>query len=150
MLLLFTTVSGNVGAVPGSTIGSLIVSDSDTVNLSYSCIGCTLDERHPLMHLDPGQLDKIATNAATRVVPRMSAMSTVGYPSSMSLLSRVPYVPLERDQGICGNCWVWAATRAAEVDHNFKSGVADRLSVQYFNSKYNNGEAGSFACCGGR
>lgn len=66
-----------------------------------------------------------------------------------SLLDHLDYVPSERDQGYCGNCWVWAGTGILEVALDVQTGVFDRLSVQYFNSKYNEGTAGNWACCGG-
>jgi serine protease len=69
-------------------------------------------------------------------------LAEVSYPSSFSILSHVPYIPSERDQGYCGNCWVWGCTAPVEVANDIQNGVRDRLSIQYLNSK-------SWACCGG-
>ena len=56
------------------------------------------------------------------------------FPSSMSLLSLLPYVPSERDQGQCGDCWAWAGTGVMEIAHNVQNAVANRLSVQLLNA----------------
>ena len=66
----------------------------------------------------------------------------------MSLLSYLPYTPSQRDQGSCGNCWVWASTGALEIGHNINSGISDRFSIQYFDSKYQY-NTGIYACGGG-
>jgi len=73
---------------------------------------------------------------------------------SSSLLEYLGYIPSERDQGECGNCWVWASTGAIEIAHTLQNNVQDRLSVQYVNSRYNNGglapyTSEDFACNGG-
>lgn len=74
--------------------------------------------------------------------------ANVSFPPYFSLLSHVPYIPEERDQGVCGNCWVWGCTVPIEIANYFQNNVSDRLSIQYFNSNYNGG-TGSWACCGG-
>lgn len=66
---------------------------------------------------------------------------------SFSLLQYLPYVPAERNQGSCGDCWAWAGTGCAEVSHGVQ-GVSDRLSLQYINSCGSN-NSGSWCCCGG-
>ncbi|WP_319579469.1 PEGA domain-containing protein [uncultured Methanospirillum sp.] len=70
-------------------------------------------------------------------------------PASKSLLSAMPYVGKERDQGYCGNCWVWASIGLLEIAHTVNDEVSDRLSVQYFNSNWNNGSIQGNACRGG-
>jgi hypothetical protein len=54
--------------------------------------------------------------------------------SSLNLLSHLNYIPAERDQGSCGNCWAWAGTGALEIALDLQQGVHDRLSVQFINS----------------
>jgi hypothetical protein len=63
---------------------------------------------------------------------------------SLSLLSYLSYVPVERDQGICGNCWVWAGTGCMELALYFQKSITDRLSIQLLNSCDI-----PYACCGG-
>ena len=53
---------------------------------------------------------------------------------SMDLLSNLDYVPSERSQGQCANCWAWAGTGCMEIALNVQEGIHDRLSVQYINS----------------
>jgi hypothetical protein len=53
---------------------------------------------------------------------------------SKSLLDHLPYVPSERNQAYCGNCWAWAGTGCLEIALYVQEGVSDRLSVQHINS----------------
>jgi len=58
------------------------------------------------------------------------------------------------DQGSCGNCWVWAGTAVVAQSYGLNSGVDAPISVQFFNSNYNNGNIGQvkphdWACTGG-
>jgi len=69
--------------------------------------------------------------------------------NSLSLLSHLEYIPVERDQGRCGNCWVWAGTGVLEIALDVNEEILDRLSVQYFNSKYNGGTGPNWAGAGG-
>jgi hypothetical protein len=66
------------------------------------------------------------------------------YGTSMDLLSNIDYDPNQRNQGGCGNCWVWAGTGIMEIAHKVQYGVPERFSVQYFNSCFPDN-----ACCGG-
>jgi hypothetical protein len=64
--------------------------------------------------------------------------------TSMSLLSHLNYVPSQRNQGSCGNCWVWAGTGVMEVALDIQESTFDRLSIQYLDSCWS-----GWACCGG-
>jgi hypothetical protein len=97
-----------------------------------------LDEEEAQYH----SLKKFTAPAPQQEMLMSSYSSTL----SKSLLSYISYVPSQRNQGSCGDCWVWASTGALEVDHAVKTGINERLSTQYFDSKYN---GGSGACCGG-
>ena len=59
---------------------------------------------------------------------------TIPLEGSYSLLSHLDYVPAERNQGSCGNCWAWAGTGVMGIALNVEEGISDRLSVQYINS----------------
>ena len=65
-------------------------------------------------------------------------------PPAVDWTPRLSYPPGQRSQGICGNCWVWAATTACEASLA-ASGVRDALSVQYFMSRNRD----PYPCCGG-
>ncbi len=64
---------------------------------------------------------------------------------SLSLLPLLDHTASDRDQGGCGNCWVWARTAAMEIALYDQYGESRRFSIQYFNSC----KSGRYACCGG-
>jgi hypothetical protein len=86
-------------------------------------------------------LAPIHENIRSRLL--LSQEENVG--TSLSLLDYLQYTPNERNQGGCGNCWVWAGTGLMEIAYGVQSGVNDRFSVQFFNSC----KTDSYACCGG-
>ncbi len=65
------------------------------------------------------------------------------------LLGHLEYVPAERRQGTCGNCWVWTGTGILEVALSVQEGLKERLAVQYFASCFHGGVGEDWACCGG-
>ena len=79
---------------------------------------------------------RVAANGDAADRPRASA----------SLLSFLTYVPAQRNQELCGNCWVWAGTSAAEIALARQRGITERLSEQYFDSCWTGAVQ---ACCGG-
>ena len=92
----------------------------------------------PKAHIDP------------EISKRLSGLKARGAGSSIDLLQYLNHVPSEREQGKCGNCWVWASTTLYEVMLGVaKDEKQDRLSIQYTNSckTYDSGER--CACCGG-
>ena len=73
----------------------------------------------------------------------------------VSLLSSLSYDPALRDQGSCGNCWVFAPTASLEIQMA-KQNMPERLSIQAFNSGWTGPAEASektknawFACNGG-
>jgi len=109
---------------------------------------------HPAMQITPEQkaqwaeLHRRAPLAILdALVQKRLAGRTVG--TSYSLLPNIQYAPSARNQGSCGDCWVWAGTGVLEAALDAQLGIKDRLSIQYFESNYNSGAAGRFACCGG-
>ena len=63
---------------------------------------------------------------------------------SISLLSLLNYIPSERDQGACNNCWAWAGTGIMEIALSVQEAVFDRLSIEFISSCN-----GTMACCEG-
>jgi hypothetical protein len=53
---------------------------------------------------------------------------------SYSILDLLEYIPSERSQGRCGNCWAWPSTAVIEIALNVQEGIKDRLSVQFMNT----------------
>lgn len=81
--------------------------------------------------------------------PKLQAELAVSTGAAFSLLDYLQYIPAERDQGYCGNCWAWSGTGAMEIDNAYKNGIEDRLSIQYLNSNFQGGSGPNWACCGG-
>lgn len=112
------------------------------------CLDCC-----PIMRPDRETIDRWiegynALRAATIEESALKADVTA-FEGSHSMLDWVPYVPEERHQGSCGNCWVWAGTACMEIAHLVENNVHDRLSIQFFNSNYGLGDGDDYACCGG-
>ena len=140
---------------PGNDVYEIDLVDKDAINYDfgnhYGPVE-SLQKTHPIMPRNAWlihsqgvkRLSEAQASNATNLGPR----ANISFPASLSLLSHVPYVPSERDQGSCGNCWVWGCTAPIEVANYFQNGLSDRLSIQYFDSNYNGG-TGSWACCGG-
>lgn len=110
------------------------------------------DEYMPIMSITPEGASRIqgfsdSNPSAPIDLQIMGQISTVG--QHFSLLNYLKYTPLERYQGMCGDCWAWAGTGVIEVDMAAKTAVKDRLSVQYINSNWMGGSSSTWACCGG-
>ena len=90
---------------------------------------------------------KEATRAYTdeKIHSKLMLLQSEGLGTSLSLLSHLQYTPGERNQGSCGNCWVWAGTGVMEIALDVQRGINERLSVQYLNSC----KTDDYACCGG-
>ena len=91
-----------------------------------------------------------AMDSEAGLMLKMAEQQAVG--TSMSLLSYLDYVPRDRNQNLCGNCWVWAAMGVLEIADSVSYGSArlDRHSIQLLNScmtQYNG--SSFFACSGG-
>lgn len=60
--------------------------------------------------------------------------NTILTTASYSILDLLDYVPAERDQNWCGNCWAWPATGVMGIALYVQEDIFNRLSVQYINS----------------
>jgi len=76
---------------------------------------------------------------------RLRQAQATSTPTSINNLSLLSYSPYERNQGSCGNCWVWAGTALMEIENGYQNSVQNRLSIQHFDSCYTE----DFACNGG-
>jgi len=99
------------------------------------------------------QQNEMALNAPLAVIDEeiRKFLETKLDGSALNLLSRISYVPQERDQGLNGSCWVWTSTGIMEIALNVQSGVGvkERLSIQYLMSNYNGGSGPNWAGNGG-
>ncbi len=109
---------------------------------------------YPVMHISQQEKalqNELFLSAPKAVIDRQIQKELQSFQSgnSFSLLSHLYYIPEERDQGYIGNCWVWAGTGCMEIALNVQLGITDRLSIQYLDSLYNNGEGDDWAGNGG-
>ena len=80
--------------------------------------------------------NKVLLSAPDAIITAQKDSQSAVQGGSLSLLSRISYVPVERDQGNSGTCWVWAGTGVMEIALNVQRGISDRLSIQYLDSSY--------------
>jgi hypothetical protein len=67
-----------------------------------------------------------------------------------SILDLLYYIPEERTQGGCGNCWMWPSTSVLEIALRVQLGVMEnRLSVQYMNTCGELYPTTNIGCCEG-
>ena len=85
--------------------------------------------------------------ADPRVRAGMVMLGELPVGGSLSLLDNIQYTPSARNQGACGNCWVWAGTGVLELALKAQRNIQDRLSIEFFNSCYNSQE--SYCPCNG-
>ena len=76
---------------------------------------------------------------------RLAQDRAVGLGTSINLLGYLYYIPSERNQGNCGDCWVWPSHGVAEIALSVQNGIKDRLSEQFLQSC----KTDKYACCGG-
>ena len=109
----------------------------------------TNDELRPLMKIDTYTLEKWKEeyNNADKVFIDPKLEATIQTSTNYSILEYLNYVPEERDQGRCSNCWAWPATSVMEIALFIQEGIFERLSVQYINSCGE--EYGGVGCCEG-
>lgn len=147
ILIMTATLLGSIGSV---------VADEP----SEECQDCGQDE-YPIMRPDRETIDRwIEGINALPIAPvdfslpkgSLSAYSSpqaTAAGDSHSMLDWMPYVPGDRNQSNCGNCWAWAGTACMEIEHLVENDVYDRLSIQFLNSTYGEGDGEDYACCGG-
>jgi hypothetical protein len=111
-------------------------------NVSYDIEG-----NSPIMPMNPELIEE--RNRILTEGPFLDVDSQVIMDVYKSLSNHILYNPTERNQGNCGNCWVWAGTGVMEIAMSVQEGILARLSVQNFTSCHNGGANNSWACCGG-
>ncbi|MBN1166611.1 MAG: PKD domain-containing protein [Methanospirillaceae archaeon] len=152
---------GKVPMVSGDPITSVgndehpAIPDEDRVT-SSSCPECqTETDSYGVMILDEKMIHEIEEmDIYEKVHALPMALMTaeelkISSAGDTDLSQYIPYFGSLRNQGSCGNCWVFASTALAEVEMAVKTGEKDQISIQYFNSNYNGGTGTSWACCGG-
>ncbi|MGC9443433.1 MAG: C1 family peptidase, partial [Candidatus Methanospirareceae archaeon] len=113
----------------------------------------TVQPEYPIMHPDLETLQEWMAlyNSAPPALMQQEIGRVVreSQGTSFSLLNHLTYSPSERNQGYCGNCWVWAGTGIIEIALSVQNAINDRLSIQYLTSCFSGGVSADWACCGG-
>lgn len=115
--------------------------------LDYSLVWAN---KYPIMKLDGQTLLKWSQQHKTLPYFQMTNIFARSNfkASSFNLLDRLEYIPEERNQGTCGNCWVWAGTALMAIELYNQCIIKDRLSIQFLNSCLYD-VVNMDACCGG-
>ena len=91
---------------------------------------------YTIMH--PDRETRLRWMEAYRTAPRAYIDKELefrtSFRGSLSLLSHLNYIPSERNQSQCGNCWAWAGTGAMGIALDVEESIFDRLSVQFISS----------------
>ena len=116
---------------------------------------------YPVMQYSQEELDSLMHSYTQKVGVNLATLSGSIQPADdtsamryVSLLSSLPYDPALREQGSCGNCWVFASIASIELQMAAQE-MPDRISVQAFNSGWvgpvasTNSKNAWFACNGG-
>ena len=107
--------------------------------------GSDSDNRHTIMKPDLETLQKWMEDYNN--APEAFINPEIELLDNKNLLSHLDYVPSQRNQGSCGNCWAWAGTGVLGIALDVQEGIHDRLSIQYINSCA--GSIVRFCCRGG-
>ncbi len=159
--VLEDNVSGWNQTVPGGGSYLVTLADKPAYRLDFGNFNFRAQNvsampparRYPVMRPTPEEArrwtEQYKAAPQAYLSPRLQAELASAPGTTFSLLDYLQYIPAERDQGYCGNCWAWAGTGAMEIDNAFKNGIEDRLSIQYLNSNFHGGSGSDWACCGG-
>ncbi|NPV61381.1 MAG: PKD domain-containing protein [Methanotrichaceae archaeon] len=155
-------VSGWNQTSPGAGYHLVTLTDRSAGGLDFGSISSkrlqniTLsppDREYPIMRPTPEQvtswIEEYRSAPTAYLSPAIEAQLAVSPGIEYSLLSQIDYVPSERNQGSCGNCWAWTGTGAMEIAHSRQDNIRERLSIQYLNSNFAGGSGSGWACCGG-
>lgn len=110
------------------------------------------ETRMPVMWADADFLERYeqdyTTEAEAYIDPGLQ--TSIKGTSDFSILDLLYYIPSERTQGYCGNCWMWPSTSVVEIALRVEQDVQqNRLSVQYINSCGELYPSTGIECCGG-
>jgi PGF-pre-PGF domain-containing protein len=106
-----------------------------------------------VMHPNASELADDAADYSAAMV--FDAVSEPGSSDPTYLVNEFPKKSYtEWNQGECGNCWVWAGTALLSQSYYNQTGISTPLSIQFFNSNYEDGNIGrgkpnEWACTGG-
>lgn len=146
-------LADTTNTIPGSSNATLQEMKQKWSDTGYGDLSGT--ETYAMMKFKSEQIQE--WHATRYSVNPLASEGTVGSENttgSNSLLPLLSYIPKERDQANCGNCWVWGTTGAVELVLHKQAQISDRISIQYVNSNYHNGgkypySEDVFACNGG-
>ena len=121
--------------------------------LFHTPVFAQANDNFPVMRPDATTLKKWVADYETapkalinsRLRSNLLSSSAQSAPTSINLVNRLTYSPGERNQGSCGNCWVWAGTGVIELALYEQLGIRENLSIEFPDVCYANVNA----CSGG-
>lgn len=151
-----------LSAITGANLLSQQVQADLSQTTSYGCpcnsgsnstIASASEGRYPLMRPDPKILGEMLGQQSqlpqATIDPQIANVIIASPGEYFSILNHLCYIPAQRNQGGCGNCWVWASTGVMEIALYVQKNYFDRLSIQNLTSCLNGGTPSAWACCGG-
>jgi len=143
LLVIFSYTKGEFSDYHTLPIEELNVNSIQGINqLVVECNTCGIDDdkySYPIMRPDSETLIQWIEqyNNAPKTTSNIDSnikMKASPEDDNFSLLSHLYYIPNERNQGNCENCWAWAGTGILGIALDVQENIKDRLSVQYINS----------------
>ncbi len=122
VVLMFAVVSYSTAGVHTTTVNEISVVD-DSLYDSVMRLDAETKQR---WEQEYSQAERVS------IEPGLAA--EIQATEDFSILDLLEYVPEERNQGYCPNCWAWPATGILGIALNVQQGIRDRLSVQYINT----------------
>lgn len=153
-----------MGHAFSSRPGALFLFLASFVSLLLSIPASAADPDYPVMRPDAATFQQWMdshttaqkTTVDTALKERLRAALTAGQGEHLDLFHRLGWNTsnmTEREQGACGDCYVWATTGLIEVAVNSQRSSRDRLSIKFFNSFSKTGDpcscTSSTCACGG-
>lgn len=121
-------------------LGMFLLASLNSISIKVETIRVEIEDYEnvlPVMRVDNEFLDRYENDYNNEEVAFIDPNLAYGIQSTedYSILDLLSYIPEERTQGGCGNCWAWPSTSILGIALRVQENVMEnRLSVQYINT----------------